>query len=139
MKDTLLSRRAFATGTLALALGAPLALAQPTTMNAPGGVEFVTGGITSDEADQLRRRSDEFPLEVTFARRMDVGNAFAADIHVRLVDATGRTVLEVPTALPILLANVPPGRYTVEATYDGQTRRQAVNVGRGHTQITMLW
>jgi len=38
-----------------------------------------------------------------------------------------------------VLANVPAGRYTIEATFDGQTKCQTVNVGRGRTQTTFLW
>jgi hypothetical protein len=139
MQGPSLGQHLVVAASLALALSAsPLAVAQ----GAPGssrGVEYVTGGITQDEADALRQQAASFPLEIQFARRMDVGNAFAADVQVRVLDANGRSVIDIPAAQPILLANVPAGRYTIEATFDGQTKRQTVNVGRGRTQTTFLW
>jgi hypothetical protein len=140
MAATSKGRRAIAAGSLTLALAAtPLALAQPATSGPARGVEYVTGGVTKDEADQLRQQAASFTLEVQFARRTEAGNAFAADVQVRILDASGRTVMEVPSAQPILLANVPPGRYTVEATLEGQTKRASVTVGRGHSAVTLLW
>ena len=102
-------------------------------------VTFVNGGITQDEADALRAQARDYPLEIQFATRTDTGNAFAADVHVRITDANGRQVLVLPSADPILLATLPPGRYTVEATFEGVARRQQVEVGRGHTKVGFRW
>jgi hypothetical protein len=136
--NTTTTRGALASALTAFALlVAPAALGQPGGM--PRGTDYVNGGVTKEEADELRAQARAFPLEIQFARRMDVGNAFAADVRVRIVDARGATVLDIPSADPILLANVPPGRYTIEATLDGQTKRQTVNVGRGHAQTTFVW
>ena len=138
MRTTTAARGALAAALAALAFAtASAAWAQGGGM--PRGTDYVTGGISKGEADELRAHARSFPLEIQFARRMDVGNAFAADVRVRIIDARGVTVLEVPSADPILLANVPPGRYTIEATLDGQTKRHTINVGRGHAQTTFVW
>jgi hypothetical protein len=128
------TRGAIAAGFLGIALAQTPAFAQHGRH-----AQYLTGGVTKEEADELRQQAAGFPLEVQFARRTQEGNAFAADVAVRIVDAGGRTVLEVPAAQPILLANVAPGRYTIEATFDGQMKRQAVTVGRGHAQASFLW
>ena len=136
--NTTTTRSALASALTALALlVAPAALAQSGVM--PRGTDYVNGGVTKDEADELRAQARSFPLEIQFARRMDVGNAFAANVSVRIIDARGATVLDMPSADPILLANVPPGRYTIDATLDGQTKRQTINVGRGRAQTTFVW
>jgi len=64
---------------------------------------------------------------------------FAADVDVRIRDDRGVEVLEVAAAEPILLARLAPGRYTIEATYDGRTRTAAVNVGAGHQKLGLTW
>jgi hypothetical protein len=129
--------RRFATVALA---AVALNVAFPASAQPPGStVTFVNGGITQDEADALRARARDYPLEIQFAARTETGNAFVADVHVRITDAHGRQVMVLPSADPILLATLPPGRYTVEATFEGETKRQQVDVGRGHTKIGFAW
>ena len=114
----------------------PHAVAQP---HAESTVTFVNGGVTQEEADELRAQARAYPLQIQFAQQTDTGNGFAADVHVRIVDASGRQVMVIPSAEPILLADLPPGRYTVEATLEGQTKRQQVTIGRGHQKLGFQW
>ena len=122
-------------------LASPAALAQrpaPAGIAGPG-VDYVNGGVTSDEADQLRAQGSRYPLQIQFARTMPAGNAFVAGVGVRILDSRGTAVLSLPAADPILLADLPPGRYTVEAVYEGQMKRQEVTVGRGHQKLGFQW
>ena len=122
-------------------LASPPAMAQrpaPAGIAGPG-VEYLNGGVTSDEADQLRAEASRYPLQIQFARAMPAGNAFAAGVGVRILDSRGTAVLSLPAADPILLADLPPGRYTVEAVYEGQMKRQEVTVGRGHQKLGFQW
>ncbi|HVO88016.1 MAG TPA: carboxypeptidase regulatory-like domain-containing protein [Casimicrobiaceae bacterium] len=106
-----------------------------------GNVDYVNGGITSDEADELRAQARSFPLEVQLAEhRGDEGNAFVADAPLRITDESGREVVDVATAGPIFLARVPDGRYTVEAEHNGKVKRQRVTVTGGpHAKVGFLW
>jgi hypothetical protein len=117
---------------------APAAVAQDIVRTqASQTVNIVNGGVTQEEADQLRAQAPMYPLEIRFARAAD--GAFAADVHVRIVDASGRQVFVLPAAEPILLAKLPPGTYTIEATFEGQTKRQQVTLGRGHQKLGFAW
>ena len=125
----------------AVLVAAPVGWAQrpaPAGLAGPG-VEYVNGGVTSDEADHLRAQAANYPLQIQFARAMPAGNAFVAGVGVRVIDARGTAVLSLPAADPILLADLPPGRYTVEATYQGDTKRQQVTIGRGHQKLGFQW
>src|SRR5438045_2003792 len=89
----------------------------------PGNIDFINGGITQDEADALRAEARAHPLEVMLAQyRGDEGNAFVADANVRIYDnSTGREIADLPRSGPIILADLPEGRYTVEAEFQGRT------------------
>ena len=130
--------RSLGAGLLAAAtIAAPDALAQrpaPSGLTAPG-VEYINGGVSSEEADQLRAQATNYPLQVQFTR----ANAFVASVGVRIFDARGNTVLALAAADPILLADLPPGRYTVEAIYEGRMKRQDVTIGRGHHKLGFQW
>jgi hypothetical protein len=129
------SRSLFVTSFALAVASAPLAFAQSPAAGGARSLNYVTGGVTKEEADALRAQANSFALELQFSR----GGAFASDVPVRIIDAGGRVVMEIGAAQPILLLNVPPGRYTVEATFDGQTKRQTVDVGRGHTKASFVW
>jgi hypothetical protein len=120
-----------ATGT-ALAAGGSLVGKQP----------FVNGGITSDEADVMRQEATHYPLEITLARRGETPgyNDFVAGAQLRVVDSAGRVVVDRSDAGPIFLADLPPGSYTIEATYSGHTKTDHVQVSEaGRTQVTLVW
>jgi hypothetical protein len=103
---------------------------------------FVNGGITSDEADVMRQEATHYPLEITLARRGERPglNDFVADAQLRVIDGAGRVVVERNDAGPIFLADLPPGDYTIEATFGGQTKTDRVQVsGARRAQVTFLW
>jgi hypothetical protein len=124
---------------LALLAANPLGAASP---GAPTSVPFLNGGITKDEADAMRQEAARYPLEITLARRGEAPgrNEFVADAHLRVTDAAGRVVLERDDTGPIFLAGLPDGAYTVEASYNGQSKSQRVSIGGGRrAQVTFLW
>ena len=48
-------------------------------------------------------------------------------------------VLGVDNAGPMLLVKVPPGDYTVEATYGGKTERRRVRIGEEGSTVNWRW
>ena len=121
-----------------LASGAALAAGPSLISKQP----FVNGGITSDEADVMRQEATHYPLEVTLARKGETQgyNDFLADVQLRVIDGAGRVVVDRNDAGPIFLADLPPGAYTIEATYGGQTKTDRVQVsGARRAQVTFLW
>jgi hypothetical protein len=128
-----------AAGVLATVVAAPLFAA---TQGEIGGIPYVNGGVTSDEADTLRAEARRFPMEVTMARRSEFPgyNEFVAAARLRVLDSRGNVLFERADTGPIFLADLPPGDYTLEATYDGQTRTQHVHVGgQKHANVTFVW
>jgi hypothetical protein len=67
-------------------------------------------------------------------------NDFVAGTAVRVTDGNGIVVLDAPNAGPILLADLPPGNYAIEAADNGQVQTRHVHVGpHGRTQLTFFW
>lgn len=107
-----------------------------------GDVPYASGGITSDEADAMRAQARNYSLEITMAAPSEFAgyNDFVAGTAVRVTDGNGIVVLDTPDSGPILLADLPPGEYTIEAADNGQVKTRHVHVGpRGRTQVTFLW
>ena len=82
----------------------------------------VCGGVGNDERRELASASSgaNLSLEFSLAGR---GN-YVADVEVTLTPAGGGPAFSVKTEGPICYLELPPGRYKVEASYNG-TRKSA--------------
>jgi hypothetical protein len=102
-----------------------------------GDVSFVTGGVGRDESTALRQARRQWPLSLQFT---GPGASYVADVQVQIAKAGGKTVLETASHGPYMLVRLPQGRYTVNATYSGVTRKQTVNVrGNGSARATFAF
>ena len=129
---------------LALMLAATVgssALAQTGSTSARyPGTDYLNGGIGTEQADRMRAMSADFPVQMTFAERNQGSDEFVADVHLRVTDESGRTVIDLPSQGPIFLLQVPPGSYTVEAEHDGTVKTQRFDVAAGrHDRLGFEW
>lgn len=79
---------------------------------APAAVKYLSGGAGDEERSQLMAQWPQFPLLIVFSAS---GGAYAVADSVRVANAQGTTVLEVAQAGPLLMVNLPPGDYRVQA------------------------
>src|SRR5690349_12407326 len=105
----------------ATASAAAFAQAAPESLRA-SGIDFLNGGIGTEEADRMRQMSAEYPVQMTFAERNHGQDEFVADVHLRIIDGRGVTLVDLPNQGPIFLLQVPPGNYTVEAERQGDVK-----------------
>jgi hypothetical protein len=123
-------------GGLALAASA-MAAGLPPERQA-GGVSYVSGGVSADEAEAFKAMRNNYPLAIELVQQVGGHNQFTADAKVRVMDHSGHVVLETRAEGPFMLVRLPPGRYRVEATFKGVTTEvpATVNIG-GHAQATL--
>jgi hypothetical protein len=96
------------------------------------GISFLNGGANIDDAQYLKSRGAEFPLQFVFSgRRGEYGVADKVTIR-----NGGRELLTVPDAGPFLMLKLPAGRYDVEATFKGVVERRTVVVGSGAALVS---
>ena len=124
-----------------LALGALLVTAfnagagATTRGKTQNGLDYATGGVTVAELRSLAADRDKYGLWVTTAAKGS--GAFLSDVRLRITDATKAVVLDTTMTGPWLFVDLAPGRYTIEATMDGQeqTRKTQVEPGAHHQAI----
>lgn len=97
-------------------------------MRGEGAARYVCGGIGSDESTAMRAAMKDHPLSLLFAR---ADGAYLSDIAVSIKEPRGATVLSMSASGPVCLVDLPAGRYTVEATAEGTSKRQDVTLGTG--------
>ena len=61
-----------------------------------GQTGFLNGGFGEEQADLMRDMTSRFPVRFTFSRHNGTQGTdeFVADVHLRIVDSGGRTVLD---------------------------------------------
>ena len=102
-----------------------------------GGVRSLQGGVGEAEQQQMKAAAADYSLGLTFAS--DTG-AYLADVAVCVLDAKGRTVFDTTVRNPIVLVDLPAGRYSIEATYQGRTQKSSVDLAKGKSRaVTLRW
>ena len=105
------------------------------------GVEYMSGGIGSDEAQLMETVSPRWPATFEFAIKDRKGADFAAGVHVTVRDRSGTALLDnVVSGGPFMVARLEPGTYEVEARIGSQTLKQSLNVPQGGpAKATFVW
>ncbi|MCI0992985.1 carboxypeptidase regulatory-like domain-containing protein [Pseudomonas corrugata] len=98
---------------------------QPLQQN---GITYLSGGIGEDEARAIGQ-AHGYNLHMTFA--VGPENKYIPDVHVTIHNASGQTLLTLDDAGPLVYVQLPPGKYTVMATRNGEERRDTADIGSG--------
>ncbi|MBA1381454.1 carboxypeptidase regulatory-like domain-containing protein [Pseudomonas brassicacearum] len=98
---------------------------QPMQQN---GITYLSGGIGEDEARAIGQ-AQGYNLHMTFA--IGPENKYVPDVDVTVQNASGQTLLTLSDAGPLVYVQLPPGKYTVAATRNGEERRDTAEVGSG--------
>ncbi|TYP71589.1 MULTISPECIES: carboxypeptidase-like regulatory domain-containing protein [Nitrosomonas] len=118
----------------------PTESALPPVQN-QGEVVFMTGGIGQDESHAIFKEGKKWPLMLELAKAGTAQAVYISNVQIVIRDASGSTVLETMSKGPYLLAKLPPGKYSLDATYEGDTlhRDLYVQEKEHHKKITLLW
>jgi hypothetical protein len=101
------------------------------------GISYVSGGVGYLSQQAMKRLARDFNLRLSFAVR---DGSYLADIPVTIKYRQGNTVLETVSPEPLFYASLKPGRYTVMASANGQTRTRQVSVGaKSPAVINFAW
>lgn len=115
-----------AAGGAAHAQGAP-GTPVATVQHSPGGVDYLSGGAGEEERAAMASRQAELPLKIELSAK---GGEYIVADHLSVRTPQGE-LLMVRDAGPLLMLRLPPGTYTLEAAWKGQTERRTVRVGGG--------
>lgn len=107
---------------------------QQMAVNNPGNIRFMSGGIGEEEREQFKSAEADFPVKLSFANR---NGAFLSNVDVSITDRTGQTVLGLRTQGPILLVDLKPGDYVVEARDNGEVISRDITVSSSPRSYTV--
>lgn len=102
------------------------------------GVDYVTGGIGSEEVEAMESFKKQFNLYFLFSEGK-VGRVID-DINISITDNKNQTVFALEHAAPRLLLNLPSGKYQAIASYLGNEQRyRFTHDAKKHQRIILNW
>ena len=120
-------------GAALAAVASDAARAQMPAAQTQNDVQYVMGGIGSDESEAIKSAMKDYSLALIFARPQEGGAAYLSDVQVRIENEAGKPVLEVKPDGPYLLVKLPPGSYKVTASSGGSSQNKTLSVESGKT------
>lgn len=124
--------------TVVAALNIPPAHAQDSALEVQqqGNISYVSGGIGRDESNALEAVQKNYNLRITSA---DKSGHFYGNTRILVRNSQNDLLLDVVGG-PLIYANLPNGRYSVEGFGEGQSKKQAfVITGRKPVTIHFNW
>ncbi len=110
----------------------------PIKPKTQGGIEFVSGGIGSDEQQAMDEVKGNYNLYVLLAIKGT--GEFVSEANVKLIDASGKVVLETIVTGPKLYAKLPVGRYKIIADKNGHSVQQSINIPKNRSaSVSLFW
>ncbi|MHC8337030.1 carboxypeptidase regulatory-like domain-containing protein [Pseudomonas sp. HLT2-19-2] len=92
------------------------------------GITYLSGGIGEDESKAIEQTTG-YNLHMTFS--IGPENKYVPDVDVLIQKASGQTVLTLSQAGPLVYVQLPPGKYSVVATRNGEAKHDTTDVGSG--------
>ncbi|HEX5737775.1 MAG TPA: carboxypeptidase regulatory-like domain-containing protein [Hydrogenophaga sp.] len=127
----------FITSVAALSTAAALAAGPSPGTTQENTVPYRSGGIGVTSQQAMERARSDYSLSLVFAR---ADGAFLTDVDLEILDGRGQTVLDRQEPQPMVLVDLPAGRYTVVADVQGRTQRQEVQVpSAGNRHLVLSW
>ena len=93
------------------------------------GRAFMGGGVTDDERAEMKTQRDRYSLWVLTAARKS--GAYLSNVQIHITDVHKAVVFDAPIDGPWLFVDLPPGPFTVQATYHGETQSRMTHIRAG--------
>ena len=102
------------------------------------GIPYMSGGVGSEEREQVKEWAKEYNLGLAFAGK---SRQYLSDVNVALLDDKGNEILSAISNGPWFFVQLPPGNYTVRATYRGKVEEvKSIRVAKtGSMRRTLIW
>ena len=105
-----------------------------------GQVTYISGGIGSDEAAEMKSMASRYVLEVVSVIKAESKEQYTADFRIAILDKTGKTLIDAISEGPFFFVNLPDGQYRVDASQNGVHKSQRVTIKRaGHQRVVFVW
>jgi hypothetical protein len=116
-----------------------ISIAQPIEIKkSEQGIEYITGGISTDEVDLMNSYIDRFSLRLLFSE--GACGRFITSVNVSIYDSQHNLIFQIEDAQPQLFVNLPKGSYSVFGNYNGDEQSHNFMLKENeHKKVVLNW
>ena len=104
------------------------------------GIEYISGGIGSEESDAMLVLGKKWPLVLEFSQDHPQRPLWVADVTVKILDQKKKIVFEALSDGPIMLLKMNPGKYNAEYPFEEKVLKRSLVVEEGKFQKqSVVW
>ena len=104
------------------------------------GIEYIDGGIGSEESDALLALGKKWPLVLEFSQDHPQRPLWVADVTVKIMDQKKNVVFDALCEGPIMLLKINPGKYEAEYSFEGKVLKRSLVIEEGKFQKqSVVW
>ena len=105
-----------------------------------GAIAYLSGGLDKDQALAIERAAPGYSLELDFRLPGKAYGGPPAYVPVTIKDLDGHLILDRASDGPLMLVQLPDGRYKITAKSEGKSETVDVNIAPGvHQRLAFAW
>ncbi len=104
------------------------------------GIQYITGGIGSEESDAMLELGKKWPLTLEFSQDHPQRSLWVADVEVKITNQKQKLIFAAISDGPILLINLEPGTYNMEFVFEKRPLKRKIKIEEGQPQkLPIAW
>ena len=104
------------------------------------GIQYITGGIGSEESEAMLELGKKWPLVLEFSQAHPERPLWVADVTVKIIDQKKKVVFDAMSDGPILLVDLAPGNYELQLSFEGKPLKRTVKIEENKpVKLSITW
>ena len=104
------------------------------------GIQYITGGIGSEESEAMLELGKKWPLVLEFSQAHPQRPLWVADVTVKIIDQKKKVVFDAMSDGPILLVDLAPGNYELQLSFEGKPLKRTVKIEENRpVKLSITW
>lgn len=104
------------------------------------GIQYISGGIGSEESDAILELGKKWPLTLEFSQNHQQRPLWVADVAVKITNQKRKVIFSTISEGPILLINLEPGSYEMDFIFENRPLKRKVKIEEGKPQkLSIAW
>jgi hypothetical protein len=103
-------------------------------------IQYISGGIGSEESDAMLLLGKKWPLTLEFAQDHPQRPLWVADVQVKITNSKKKVIFDALSDGPIMLIELPADQYEIEAKFEERTLKRKIKLEQGKpVKLPVIW